>query len=112
MKMSGRPRPFASARKAFSENRRDLRPREGMRRPPARFVESLYEQRCGLFANQLGLRAQVGNNHASAIVKRDERDRALVGKSGRENVRAREAVEVARDREAEVIEHRRRDVDD
>ena len=47
-----------------------------------------------------------------SIVEGDERDRSLFGEAAREDVGAREAVEIARNRKAEEIEHRRRDVDD
>ncbi len=49
---------------------------------------------------------------ASSIVKGDERDRSLFGEAAREDVGAREAIEIARNRKAEVIENRRSDVDD
>ena len=45
-------------------------------------------------------------------VRRNERDRALFVEGLREEIRAREAVHVARDRQAEEIQERGRNVDD
>src|SRR5687767_12670912 len=47
-----------------------------------------------------------------SLVERDERDRSLFGEAAREDVGAREAIEIARNRKAEVIKNRRSDVDD
>ena len=46
------------------------------------------------------------------LVERNERDRTVFGKSAGEDVGAREAVEVAGNRKAEVVENGWRDVDD
>ena len=50
--------------------------------------------------------------HRSSVVRRNERDRPLVGERALEEIRARVAVHVAADRQPEEIQHRRRDVDD